>query len=100
MLADDSKICQLRKQGLSWFDIAEHFPGRTPGAIEVRYHTKPKSTNPSLRRASQYAGKEEWEVEKIFDTELNDGGLKLLVRWKTWRGDMGALRKRGGGGGA
>jgi hypothetical protein len=44
MPADDAKICQLKKQGLSLRDIAEHFPGRTPGAIEVRYHTKLKST--------------------------------------------------------
>jgi hypothetical protein len=34
------------------------------------------------------AGEEEWEVEEICDRELDDGGLKFLVKWKdgekTW----------------
>ena len=49
--ADDSKIRQLKEQGLSWIAIAEQFPGYSPRAIEVRYHTKLK-TQPS-RRAPQ-----------------------------------------------
>ncbi|KAK4096619.1 hypothetical protein N658DRAFT_345921 [Parathielavia hyrcaniae] len=33
--ADDAKISQLKVQGLSWTAIAECFPGRTAGAIEM-----------------------------------------------------------------
>lgn len=75
--ADDAKILKLMGQGLSWSAIAEQFTGRSAGSIQARYHTKLKTAE------------EEWEVEKICDMkELDDGGLKLLVRWKggeeTW----------------
>jgi hypothetical protein len=99
---DDAKICQLREQGLSWIAIAKHFPGRSAGAIDVRYHTKLKHTETSQHGAPQFCdsprtpsvvsgdGKEEeWEVEEICgDRRLDDGGLELLVKWKggkeTW----------------
>jgi hypothetical protein len=35
--ADDATILRLKGQGLSWIEIAEQFPGRSAGAIEVRY---------------------------------------------------------------
>jgi len=93
---DDAKIYQLKEQGLSWVAIAKHFPGRSAGAIEVRYHTKLKNTKTSQRGAPQFCdsprtpsvvgddGKEEeWEVEEICgDRRLDDGGLELLVKWK------------------
>jgi hypothetical protein len=57
--------------------IASHFPGRSAGAIEVRYHTKLKTADPSRGR------EEEWEVEEICDYRgPDDGGPKLLVRWE------------------
>jgi hypothetical protein len=40
---DDVKLRQLRKKELSWLAIAAQFLGRSPGAIEVRYHTKLKT---------------------------------------------------------
>ena len=74
--ADNAMILQLRGQGLSWSAIAEQFPGRSAGAIQVRYQTKLKTA-------------EEWEVEEICDkNRQDDGGWKLLVKWKggeeTW----------------
>ncbi|KAK0655337.1 hypothetical protein B0T16DRAFT_451038 [Cercophora newfieldiana] len=98
---DDAKIRRLKERGLSWPAIAEHFPGRTPGAIEVRYHTKLKTTQPSRSEAPQMldcpqtpsafddAGEEEWEVEEICDNrKLGDSSVELLVKWKggeeTW----------------
>ena len=97
MLADDAKISRLKEQGLSWVAIAEQFPGRSPGAIEVRYHTKLKTK--SSRRAPQLCddsrtpsvvgdagdeeGEEEWEVEEIrYSRKLDGGGLEFLVKWK------------------
>ncbi|KAK0702719.1 hypothetical protein B0H67DRAFT_650083 [Lasiosphaeris hirsuta] len=96
---DDANIRQLRDQGLSWLTIAEQFPGRSPSAIEVRYHTKLKTTPsreiPQLRddpRAPLVvddAGEEEWDVEEICNCrKLEDSGVELLVKWKggdqTW----------------
>jgi len=74
--ADDAMILQLKGQGLSWSAIAEQFPGRSAGAIQVRYQTKLKTA-------------EEWEVEEICGhRRRNDGDLELLVRWgggeETW----------------
>ena len=94
--ADDAKIRQLKEQGLSWIAIAKHFPGRSAGAIEVRYHTKLKTADPSRgsRQWSNHSralspvvgddgGEEEWEVEEICGVRgLEDGGLELLVKWK------------------
>ena len=100
---DNAKIRQLKDQGLSWIAIAKYFPGRSAGAIEVRYHTKLKTADPSRSEslhlcdhsralspvASDAGGDEEWEVEEICgDRRLDDGGLELLVKWKggeeTW----------------
>ena len=73
--ADDAKIRQLKEQGLPWIAIAKQFPGRSAGAIEVRYHTKLKNTSPSQSAAP------EWEVDRICGhRELPGGGMKLLVR--------------------
>ncbi|KAK5651065.1 hypothetical protein OQA88_13713 [Cercophora sp. LCS_1] len=93
---DDAKIRQLKEQGLSWMAIAEQFPERSPGAIELRYHTKLK-TNPS-RGVPQLPqtpsvvddpGEEEWEVEEICSyRKPEDSGLEFLVKRKggeeTW----------------
>ncbi|KAK4119396.1 hypothetical protein N657DRAFT_637326 [Parathielavia appendiculata] len=97
---EDAKIHQLKEQGLSWLEITEHFPGRTPGAIRVRYHNKLKPTSsrsesqklcdyPQTRSVVDNARDEEWEVEEICDhRKLDDGSLQLLVKWKggeeTW----------------
>jgi hypothetical protein len=74
--ADDAKILRLKGQGLSWSAVAKEFPGRSAGAIQLRYQTKLKPT-------------EEWEVEEICrKNRRDDGGLELLVKWKggeeTW----------------
>jgi hypothetical protein len=100
--ADDAKIRRLKEQGLSGIEIAKHFTGRSAGAIEVRYHTKLKTADPSQTRSRQLRdhsralspvvgddGEEEWEVEEICgDRRLDDGGLALFVKWKggekTW----------------
>jgi len=98
-IQDDAKICLLKGQGLSWLAIAQQLPGRSPGAIAVRYYTRLK-TSPA-RGARQLCddsqtplvmddpGGEEWEVEEICDDrELDDGGLEFLVKWRggdeTW----------------
>ena len=75
--ADDAKILRLKGQGLSWSAIAGEFPGRSAGAIQVRYQTKLKPTE------------EWWEVEEICrKNRRDDGSWELLVRWKggeeTW----------------
>ena len=75
--ADDAKILRLKGQGLSWSAIAKEFPGRSAGAIQVRYQTKLKPTE------------EWWEVEEICrKNRRDDGSWELLVRWKggeeTW----------------
>ena len=59
--ADNAKILQLKRQGLSWVEIAEQLPGRSAGAIQVRYQTKLKAT-------------EEWEVEEICGKDRRDDG--------------------------
>lgn len=74
--ADDATILRLKGQGLSWIEIAEQFPGRSAGAIQLRYYTK-------LKR------EEEWEVEAMCRHRTrDDGDLELLVRWtggeETW----------------
>jgi hypothetical protein len=74
---DDAKILRLRAEGLSWSAIAGEFPGRSAGAIQVRYQTKLKPTE------------EEWEVEEICTKHRRqDGSWELLVRWaggeETW----------------
>ena len=74
--ADDAMILQLRGQGLSWSAIAEQFPGRSAGAIQVRYQTKLKPVK-------------EWEVEEICGRRtLDNGAVELLVKWEggeeTW----------------
>lgn len=98
---DDTKICQLKKQGLSWFAITKRFLGRTPGAIEARYRAKLKTTNPSRAGARRLcdsartpsvvdnASEQEWGLEEICDCrELDDGSVELRVKWKggeeTW----------------
>ncbi|KAK4233638.1 hypothetical protein C8A03DRAFT_19323 [Achaetomium macrosporum] len=100
---DDKKIRQMKEQGLSWIAIAKHFPGRTAGAIEARYHAKLKTVGPcrnGARRLCDYprapsavaddlGEEEEFPVEEICgDRKLDDGGVELLVKWKggeeTW----------------
>lgn len=100
---DDTKIRQLKERGLSWPAIARHFPGRTAGAIEVRYHTKLKTADPTpngsrqLRDCSRAPSAEvgdvdegpDWEVEEICGhRRLDDDSVELLVKWKggeeTW----------------
>ncbi len=78
--ADDAKILRLKGQGLSWTKIAEQFPGRSAGAIQLRYHTKLKTAD------------KEWVVEEICGKRTrDDGALELLVKWeggeKTWEPD-------------
>ncbi len=87
----------------TWIAIAKHFPGRSAGAIEARYHTKLKTADPSRSGSRQWSdhspalspvvgddgGEEEFPVEEICgDRGLDDGGLELLVKWKggeeTW----------------
>lgn len=66
--ADNAMILQLRGQGLSWSAIAEQFPGRSAGAIQVRYQTKLKPVK-------------EWEVEEIYGRRtLDNGAVELLVK--------------------
>ncbi|KAL9084633.1 MAG: hypothetical protein Q9165_007988 [Trypethelium subeluteriae] len=35
--SEDNQLCDLRRQGLSWREIARSFPRRTRGAVQVRY---------------------------------------------------------------
>lgn len=37
---DDEKIVELKRRCLSWTQIAEHFPGRSAGSLQVHYCTK------------------------------------------------------------
>jgi hypothetical protein len=37
---EDKLLVSLKTQGLSWSDIAKHFPRRTEGSLQVRYCTK------------------------------------------------------------
>lgn len=53
---DDELLIELKEnQKYSWKRIAQHFPGRTPGALQVRYCTK-------LRKKSQ-----NWTSEDLKD---------------------------------
>lgn len=96
--ADDAKICQLKEQGLSWIAIAKQFPGRSVGAIEVRYHTKLKTADPSRSGSRELCdhsralspvvgddgGEEEFPVGEICgERKSDDGGLELLMKWKS-----------------
>ncbi len=36
---DDQLLTELKEKGLSWPEIAEHFPGRTPKSLEARYYS-------------------------------------------------------------
>jgi hypothetical protein len=41
--AEDELLIELKeKQSLPWNRIVKHFPGRTKGALQVRYSTKLK----------------------------------------------------------
>jgi len=45
--ADDELLVDLKeKHSLTWKQIAEFFPGRSPGTLQVRYCTKLKFTIP------------------------------------------------------
>jgi hypothetical protein len=70
--ADDAKIRQLKEQGLSWIAIAKHFPGRSAGAIEVRYHTKLKTADPSRSGSRQFCD----HSQAISPVVGDDGGRK------------------------
>lgn len=37
---EDDTIINLRRNGKTWKEIAEELPGRSPGALQVRYSTK------------------------------------------------------------
>jgi Myb-like DNA-binding domain len=37
---DDALLVKLKDRGLTWRQIARHFPGRTAGTLQVRYCTK------------------------------------------------------------
>lgn len=37
---DDERIIDLKSRALSWNQIAEHFPGRSAGSLQVHYCTK------------------------------------------------------------
>ena len=52
-LAHNVKILRLKGQGLSGIEIAEQLPGRSAGAIEVRYYTKLKTADPSRNGSRQ-----------------------------------------------
>lgn len=43
---DDQLIIQLRESGKAWKEIAKFLPGRSPGALQVRYSTKLKAKVP------------------------------------------------------
>ncbi len=75
---DDSLILQLKEKGLSSVEIAERSPGRTPGAIEVRYHTWLKAANTSRRRARQ---PRDHSQPPSVDDHVDDesGGSKLVL---------------------
>jgi hypothetical protein len=82
--ADDAKILELKGRGLSWSAIAREFPGRSAGAIQVRYQTKLKPTE------------EEWEVEEICKKKQAGGRqLGTACEVEGWRGELGALREPG-----
>lgn len=40
---DELLISLKENDGLSWSEIAKHFPGRTKGSLQVRYSTKLKT---------------------------------------------------------
>jgi hypothetical protein len=38
--SDEELLLSLKdKQGMEWKEICERFPGRSPGAVKVRYYT-------------------------------------------------------------
>lgn len=68
---DDELLIELKEnQKYSWKRIAQHFPGRTPGALQVRYCTKlrKKSQNwtsddlKDLTKAVQDYHNEKWHI--------------------------------------
>ncbi|KAL2128349.1 hypothetical protein VTI74DRAFT_9290 [Chaetomium olivicolor] len=94
---DDAKIRQMKKQGLSWLAITKHLPGRTVGAIEVRYRSKLKTADLSRNGARQLCDcsralspvsddadeEEDWEVDEICGhRRLDNRSVELLVKWK------------------
>lgn len=97
-LEDGAKIRRLKEEGLSWTAIAEHFPGRTSRAIEVRYHTKLKTTNVSRSGGSRRKTRQErdesldpqtsddnsdeYDVDKIVCHRIvDDGSIEYDVLW-------------------
>lgn len=47
---EDDMLKQLKADGLQWKEIARHIPGRSPGALAVRYSTKFAARRPSTSR--------------------------------------------------
>ena len=49
---DDEKIIQLREKGLTWDEIALHFPNSTKGSVQVRYskRLKDRPETPKLKK--------------------------------------------------
>lgn len=68
---DDQKLVELKeKKNLTWKQIADFFPGRSSGTLQVRYCTKlkAKSTNwtdemvQKLRNAMQEYENDRWRI--------------------------------------
>jgi hypothetical protein len=64
---DDTLLIELKEHSkMSWRQIAEHFNGRTPGALQVRYCTKLKARTPWTEEDLENlkAAVDEYEAQK------------------------------------
>ncbi|QSS56971.1 hypothetical protein I7I53_05341 [Histoplasma capsulatum var. duboisii H88] len=48
---DDALLKELKEEGVSWDEIAKHFPSRSRATLQVRYSTNLKDRGPSTRKS-------------------------------------------------
>ncbi len=81
-LADDAKIRQLKEQGLPWITIPKHFPGRSAGAIEVRYHQdQAQDRRPFSKRVSPFGMPSIFCIGKEVVHCLSCSSARALICW-------------------
>ncbi|KAK4243538.1 hypothetical protein C7999DRAFT_44666 [Corynascus novoguineensis] len=87
---DDAEILQLKEKGMSWVEIAKHFPGRSKTANTSRRGVRqPHDHSQTPLVVDGHSSEEEWVLRRFFcPKKPADGGVELLVKWKggeeTW----------------
>jgi hypothetical protein len=78
-LSEDERLVELKKrENLSWTQIAEHFPGRTKGSLQVRYSTRLKDQEPNPP-ATDHSSKRDPKIDGDHSSRLGSGPNRRYV---------------------